>query len=185
MRLLHGGSVHGCWPTTFYVLFFLQVGSRKVYSAGVTPCPDERWMKQVARNVTMDGWGFLQGQRYLILDRDSKFCAAFRDLIQRAGVKLRRLPPRSPNLNAHAERFVRSLKEECLSRLLLFGEAGLRRALGEYVAHYHAERNHQGKANQLLFPSRWEAPTPAASAGLVGCEQRLGGLLKFYRRRAA
>ena len=137
-------------------------------------------MKQVARNVTMDGWGFLQGQCYLILDRDSKFCAAFRHLIHGAGMKLIRLPPRSPNLNAYAERFVRSVKEECLSRLVLFGEAGLRRALREYVAHYHEERNHQGKGNALLAPSRSEEST-----GPVECERRLGGLLKFYRRRAA
>ncbi len=168
---------------TFYVLFFLQVGSREVHIAGVTPHPDEHWMKQVARNVTMDGWGFLQGQRYLILDRDSKFCAAFRHLIQWAGMKLIRLPPRSPNLNPHAERFVRSVKEECLSRLVLFGEAGLRRALREYVAYYHKERNHQGKGNVLLSPARSEEPS--SSTGPIECQQRLGGLLKFYRRRAA
>jgi putative transposase len=98
-------------------------------------------------------------------------------------MKLVRLPPRSPNLNAYAERFVRSVKEECLSRLVLFGEAGPRRALREYVAHYHEERNHQGKGNELLFPSRSEEPT--AWAGPVQCERRLGELLRFYRRRAA
>ncbi len=106
---------------TFYVLFFIQIGSRKVHFAGVTVHPNEEWMKQVARNLTMDGWGFLEGQQHLIFDRDTKFCASFRHIIQESGVELIRLPPRSPNLNAFAERFVRTVKSECLSRLVLFG----------------------------------------------------------------
>jgi transposase len=166
---------------TFYVLFFIQIGSRRVHIAGATPHPNEAWMNQLARNLTMDGWGFLHGQRHLILDRDSKFCASFRRIICDAGVKLVRLPPMSPNLNAYAERFVRTIKDECLSRLVLFGEAGLRRALAEFVGHYHEERNHQGKDNLLLFPT----PTRSPQVGAVECDERLGGLLKFYRREAA
>ena len=137
---------------TYYVLFFLHLGSRKVHVAGVTPHPNEAWMVQVARNVTMEEWGFLSPGQYLIHDRDTKFCAAFQQLIDDAGVERVVLPPRSPNLNAYAERWVRSVKEECLSRLILFGEASLRHALHEYVEHYHHERNHQGKGNVLLFP---------------------------------
>jgi sugar phosphate isomerase/epimerase len=166
---------------TFYVLFFIQIGSRGVHIAGVTPHPNEAWMNQVARNLTMDGWGFLNRQRHLIFDRDTKFCASFRRIVRDAGVKLVRLPPMSPNLNAYAERFVRTIKDECLSRLVLFGEDGLRRALVEFVGHYHEERNHQGKGNLLLFPT----PAPAAPSGPVECRERLGGLLKFYRREAA
>jgi putative transposase len=168
---------------SYYVLFFIKIGSREVHIAGVTPHPDEDWMKQVARNVTMAEWGFLWGQRHLIFDRDSKFCASFRRLIRSVGIKTIRLPPRSPNLNAHAERYVKSVKEECLSRLVLFGEAGLRRALREFVAHYHQERNHQGKNNVLLFPSANLSPPHENDA--IECKQRLGGMLKYYYGEAA
>jgi len=129
---------------TYYVLFFIHLGSRQVYVAGVTPHPNEAWMMQVARNLTMEEWGFLAPGQYLIHDRDTKFCAAFQQIIDKAGVERVVLPPRSPNLNAYAERWVRSVKEECLSRLILFGEASLRHALTQYVAHFHHERNHQG-----------------------------------------
>ena len=129
----------------------------------------------------MDGWGFLQGQQYLIFDRDTKFCVSFREFIRNYGIKLIRPPPMSPNLNAYAERFVRTIKEECLSRLILFGENTLRRVLRTFLTHYHEERNHQGKANLLLFP-----PLPSSpSTGIIKCRERLGGLLKFYHRQAA
>src|SRR5262249_7926052 len=135
---------------TYYVLFFLHLGSRKIHVAGVTPHPDEAWMVQVARNVTMEAWGCLAPGQYLIHDRDPKFCAAFQQIIDDAGVERVVLPPRSPNLNAYAERWVRSVKEECLSRVILFGEASLRHVLTQYIEHYHHERNHQGKGNVLL-----------------------------------
>jgi putative transposase len=137
---------------TYSVLFFLHLGSRRVHVAGVTPHPNEAWMVQVARNVTMEEWGCLSPGQYLIHDRDGKYCPAFQQLIDSAGVTRVPLPPRSPNLNAYAERWVRSVKEECLSRLILFGEASLRHALTQYVEHFHHERNHQGKGNVLLFP---------------------------------
>src|SRR5215470_13664610 len=130
---------------TYYVLFFLHLSSRKVHVAGVTPHPNAAWMIQVARNATMEEWGFLSPGQYLIHDRDTKFCPAFQQLIDDAGVERVVLPPRSPNLNAYAERWVRSVKEECLARLILFGEAALCRALHAYVEHYHHERNYQGK----------------------------------------
>jgi putative transposase len=133
---------------TYYVLFFLHLGSREIHVAGITPHPNEAWMVQVARNVTMEEWGCLAPGQYLIHDRDTKFCAAFQQIIDDAGVERVVLPPRSPNLNAYAERWIRSVKEECLSRVILFGEASLRHVLNEYVDHYHQERNHQGKGNQ-------------------------------------
>jgi putative transposase len=167
---------------TYYVLFFLHVGSRRVHRAGVTPHPNEAWMVQVARNVTMEEWGFLAPGQYLIHDRDTKFCAAFQHIIDDAGVERVVLPPRSPNLNAYAERWVRSVKEECLSRLILFGEASLRHALTQYVAHFHHERNHQGKGNALLFPT---VSPDAERAGPIQCHERLGGLLKYYTCEAA
>jgi putative transposase len=137
---------------TYDVLFFIHLESREIHVAGVTPRPNEAWMVQVARNVTLEEWGFLSPGQYLIHDRDGKYCPAFQQLIDGAGVKRVPLPPRSPNLNAYAERWVRSVKEECLSRLILFGEGSLRHALQEYVEHYHHEHNHQGKGNVLLFP---------------------------------
>jgi transposase InsO family protein len=114
---------------TYYVLFFIHLGSRNVHVARVTPHPNEVWMAQVARDVTMEEWGFLSPGQYLIYDRDSKFCAAFQQIIDDAGVERVVLPPRSPHLNAHAERWMRSVKAEALSRMMLFGEASLRHVL--------------------------------------------------------
>jgi hypothetical protein len=167
---------------TYYVLFFIHLATRKVHVAGLTPYPHQHWMAQIARNVTMVEWGFLLPGQYLILDRDGKFCAAFRQTMEAAGVELVVLPARSPNLNAYAERWVRSVKEECLARLILCGEASLRHALHEYVEHYHHERAHQGKGNILLLPS---ASQKHSSAGPMQCRERLGGLLKYYTREAA
>ena len=166
---------------TYYVLFFIRLESRKVEIAGVTCHPHEGWMKQIARNLTMDGWGFLEHCRYLLHDRDTKYTRSFRAIIESGLVKTLPLPARSPNLNAYAERWVRSVKEECLSRLMLFSEASLKRALAEFVTHYHAERNHQGKGNVLLFPVSIDTP----HVGAVQCRDRLGGLLRYYRRQAA
>jgi putative transposase len=166
---------------TYYVLFFIRLESRRVEIAGVTRHPAEGWMKQIARNVTMDGWGFLEGCRYLLHDRDSKYTRSFRAIIEAGLVRTLPLPTRSPNLNAYAERWVRSVKEECLSRLILFSEASLQRALNEFVAHYHAERNHQGRGNVLLFP----ASVDTRDVGAVQCRERLGGLLRYYYRQAA
>jgi putative transposase len=167
---------------TYYVLFFLHLGSRQIHVAGVTPHPNAAWMIQVARNVTMGEWGFLSPGQYLIHDRDGKYCPAFQEIIDAAGVTRVSLPPRSPNLNAYAERWVRSVKEECLSRLILFGEASLWHALHEYVEHYHHERNHQGKGNLILFPSSRQAQ---GREERLRCCERLGGLLKYYDREAA
>ena len=144
---------------TYYVLFFIHLDSRRVSIAGITDHPDASWMRQIARNATLEELGCLNGCRYVLHDRDAKFCAEFRETLAAGGVKCLPLPARSPNLNAFAERWVRTVKEECLSKLILFGEASLRRALREFEAHYHTERNHQGKGNVLLFPCA-EAPTP-------------------------
>ena len=117
----------------------------------------------------------------MLHDRDAKFCLSFDSLLKAGGVDALKLPPRSPNLNAFAERWVRSVKEECLSRLILFGEVSLKRALTEFTAHYHTERPHQAKGNVLLFPPAGE--TDCRSAPVV-CRERLGGLLKYYARAA-
>jgi transposase InsO family protein len=148
----------------------------------MTPHPHEAWMKQVARIMTMEEWGFPSPGQYLLHDRDTKFCAAFQQIIDDTGVERVVLPPRSPNVNAYAERWGRSIKEECLSRLILFGEASLRHALTQYVQHFHHERHHQGKGNVLLFPV---VSQETARQGPLQCHERLGGLLKYYTRKAA
>jgi hypothetical protein len=166
---------------TYYVLFFIHLESRRVDIAGITVHPDEPWMKQVARNATMEGCGALRDCRYLLHDRDTKYTQSFRAIIASARIEPLMLPAHSPNLNAYAERWVRSVKEECLSKIILFGERSLRRALGEYLEHYHAERNHQGRGNVLLFPRG----TNICRDGPVRCRERLGGLLRYYHREAA
>jgi len=167
---------------TYYVLFFIHLETRRVSLVGFTPYPDQEWMEQQARNMTMEEWGSLRGCRYLLHDRDTKFCESFRELIESGSVNPLRLPARSPNLNSYAERWVRSVKEECLAKLILVGESSLRRALHQYLLHYHEERNHQGKENRILFPSQTKA---RRKEGAVRCRERLGGLLKYYEREAA
>ena len=137
-------------------------------------------MEQIARNATDESSGCLREHRYLLRDRDTKFCASFRSILRAGGVEPVKLPARSPDLNAFAERWVRSVKEECLSKLILFGEGSVKRALTQFIEHYHLERPHQGKGNVLLFPSPPRPQTAITSAVL--CKERLGGLLKYYCR---
>lgn len=123
-------------------------------------------MQQVGRNLTDAEAGALKGQPYVLHDRDTKCCDSFRSMLRAEGVTPLRLPARSPNLNSFAETWVRSVKEECLSKLILVGEGSLRRALNEYIAHFHSELNHQGKENDLLFP---ESIGRGAAGGRVEC----------------
>ena len=164
---------------THYVLFAIQLSTRAVEIVGVTTNPDGPFMAQVARNLVDPGDGFLRDKRFLVLDRDTKFTAQFRAILQAAGVTPVLTAVCAPNMNAVAERFVRTIKDECLSRMLLFGDGMLRRALAEFVDHYHAERNHQGLGNRLLRPD----PEVGDSDGPVTRRERLGGLLSFYHRR--
>jgi transposase InsO family protein len=170
------------WTTkglvTIYLLFVMELATRRVYFAGCTPQPDEAWMKRMAINLTEADDGFLKGKRYLLMDRDSKFCPAFRAILEGAGVEPVLLPPRSPNLNAHLERFNRSLKDECLCKLIFFGEAMLRKAVQAFLDHYHGEHNHQGLDNRLIEPG----PEVGQKTGEVQCRERLGGLLRYYYR---
>ncbi len=165
----------------YSVLFVIRLSTRKVEIAGIAPDPGGEWMKQVARNLTDATDGFVLGMKYFRHDRDPVFTKEFRHILESVGVQPKKLPAQSPNLNAFAERFVLSVKSECLSRMIFFSEAALRRAISEYVAHYHEERNHQGLGNELIDP----AVDSQSASGPVECRKRLGGLLKFYRRRAA
>jgi hypothetical protein len=166
----------------YYVLFIIDIQTRRVHIAGIERQPNGAWMKQVARNITDGVDGFLKGMRYLVHDRDPLFTDEFREVLRAAGVECVKLPARSPDLNAYAERFVLSIKSECLNRILPLGERHLRHAVGEFVDHYHLERNHQGLDNRLIV-----APSDSASNdnGPIGRRERLGGLLSFYYRRAA
>lgn len=163
----------------FLVFFVIDLATRRVHVAGIHKRPNGIWMEQVGRNLVDLPDGFLRGRRYLIHDRDPLFTERFQDALGSAGIKSIKLPARSPNLNAHAERFVRTIKESCLDRMIIFGERGLRKAVGEFVAHYHFERNHQGLGNQLILPS------VNRPQGGIRRRERLGGLLKYYYREAA
>jgi len=173
----------GAGLLTYYVLTCMRVASRRVCIAGITTTPDAAWMEQMARNMTMADTGFLSGCQYLLHDRDTKFCATFDGILQAVGITVVKLPPRSPNLNAHCERWIRSVKTEVLSRMIFFGERSLRYCLENYESHFHTERNHQGKGNVILFPVLVDRI--GETTGEVRTRERLGGLLKFYYRAAA
>jgi transposase InsO family protein len=164
----------------YHVLFAIELATRRVNIMGIVQEPYGKWMEQVARNATDAFSGFLTGKRYLIIDRDPRFTKESRSILNVSGVKIIRTPPRSPNLNAFAERFVRSIKEECLERMIFFSERQLRTAVSDYVKHYHHERNHQGLENRLIEPE----VERDNGTGLVVCASRLGGLLNHYRRAA-
>jgi putative transposase len=166
--------------TRFLVLFFIDLETRRVEIAGIASGANGLWMSQVGRRATDAADGILNGKRFLVHDRDPLFTNEFESILTSVGVQCVTLPPRSPNLNAHAERFVRSIKESCLDRLILFGEHSLRRAIHEFVAHCHHERNHQGIGNRLIASS---LDRPAT--GLISRRQRLGGMLNYYYRAAA
>ena len=167
--------------TRFIVLFLIDLSSRKVQVAGVTKEANGVWMSQVGRNLCDAAEGFLIGKRYLIHDRDPLFTAEFLEILKSSGVQPVKLPPCSPNLNAYAERFVRTIKESCLERIILFGEGSLRKAIREFVDHYHRERNHQGLGNRLII----QEPLVADSGAVVERRSRLGGMLNYYHRQAA
>ena len=163
---------------TYYVLFVLDLRTRRVHIAGMTPHPDSAFMAQIARNLVDSMDGFLARHRVLICDRDTKFTQQFKRILRDEGVEVILIPKQAPNCNAFAERFVLSIKSECLSRMILFGEGSLRRAVAEYVAHYHSERAHQGIGNQRIERAG------SVGDGAVQCTERLGGLLKCYRHAA-
>jgi putative transposase len=165
----------------YHVLFVIDLKSRRVEIAGIVHQAHGAWMQQIGRNLTDAVDGFLLGHRHLIMDRDPLFTRAFRTMLADSGVKSVRLPARSPNLNAYAERFVRSIKSECLRRVVPLGENHLRELVQGYVAHYHVERNHQGIGNALIDPSN----DNSGITGRVVRRKRLGGMLNFYCRTAA
>jgi transposase InsO family protein len=166
---------------TFYLLFAMELKTRRVHLAACTTTLGDAFMKQMAKNLTDPFDGFLTDKKYVLMDRDSNFSAAFRGVLKDSGVRPLRLPPKTPNLNAQLERFHRSVKSECLGRMIFFGENSLRRAVFSFLSHYHGERNHQGLGNEIIAPS----DEVGAIAGKIECRERLGGILKYYYRKVA
>jgi putative transposase len=166
---------------TFCLLFVMELSTRHVQFAGCTTNPEEDWMMRVGRNLTDSEEGFLRDKRFILMDRDKKCAASFQAMFRESGIEPVRLPPKSPNSDAHIERCMRSLKEDCLERLILFGEESSRNAVGEFVVRYHTERNHQGLQNLLIQPGI-EANR---SEGGIEYRSRLGGMLRHYYRKAA
>ena len=165
---------------THYVLFVTHHATRIVEIAGITTNPTGEFMAQVARNITDPGDGFLRDKRFLILDLDTKFTAQLKRILRDASVDVVHTAYQAPNMNAVAERFVGSVKRECLDRMILFGEQHLRNSLHEFVEHYHGDPPHQGLGNERIATGSDEPPTE----GEVVADERLGGLLRSYRRVA-
>jgi transposase InsO family protein len=163
---------------TYYTVFVMDLASRRVRILGSTPHPDELFMRQVARTLTMADDGLLRAYGVLICDRDAKW-SEVRWLLRDSGIRIVQTPWRAPNANAHAERFVRSIKHECLDRIIPLGEQHFQHTVSEYVAHYHHERNHQGLGNTLI-----DGLVTARRQGRIRRRSRLGGLLNYYERAA-
>jgi putative transposase len=172
-------TMHGL--ARYSILFAIDLKTRCIHLAGIAHDPHGAWMEQVARNLTDAVTGFLRNTRYLIHDRDPLFTERLTEILRAAGVKTVKLPARSPDRNAFAERFVLSVRTECLRRVIPLGEKHLRTILSEFLIHYHSERNHQGLGNELLTP----LPANTDGAGSVYCRERLGGVLNYYYREAA
>lgn len=161
-----------------HVFFVIDIATRRVHIAGITRFPSADWLMQIFRNLLDAEDGFLRNHRHIILDRDPVYAPDVRDRLRRAGLKPVVLPPHSPDLNAYAERFILSIRSECLDRIVPLGQAHLRHAIDEYVAHYHTERNHQGLGNRLI-----DGAAARPTEGTIDRKVRLGGLLSYYHRR--
>ena len=169
----------------YFVLFFIQPGTRKVHIAGISANPDSAWMAQQARNMCMFFADQPEPAKYLVCDRDTKFTEQFRSMLDSEGVEIVQTAVRAPNQNAYAERFVQTIKTECLDQFIVLGEKHFRHIIHEFVAHYHTERPHSGLGG--LPPMRQETPDRVECIGPedVVVHERLGGLLRHYERKVA
>ena len=166
---------------TMSLLFVMELKTRRVHFAGITDVGDSgASMRQMAKNMTDCEDGFLLGKTRLIMDNDTRFSEAFCKTLADEGIESVKIAPATPNMNAYIERFMRSIKEDCLNRMIFFGQDSLRKAVTEYLIHYHEERNHQGLDNQLII--RFEKPPDITKP--IETTERLGGMLKSYRRAA-
>ncbi len=178
-------EVLGVFGTVRHMVFFvMDVKSRAVQIAGIHAAPDGDWMKQIARNLLDPADGFLRNATHLIHDRDPVFTAAWKALLETGGVRCVPIPAQSPNCNPHAERFVKTIRAECLDQFVIFGERHLRHLIREFQAHYLTERYHQGIGSQIILP-KVSPGKDNATRGVIGCRSRLGGVLNYYFREAA
>jgi putative transposase len=170
----------------FYALVFIHVGSRKVFVTRCSRSPDAAWVQEQAedfvRHLEREG----QGPKDVLLfrDRDGKYRPEFDAALVEAGVEVRRISPRSPNLQAHVERWIQSLRLECLDRFIALGERHLNYLVREYVEHFHLERPHQSKGNRPLPEADAPDPPVLPFPKKIEVKKRLGGVLKHYRRAA-
>jgi putative transposase len=169
------------------VFFLVEVETRRVHLAGITAHPTGAWVTQQARNLLMDLEDRASRFRFLVRDRDTKFTQAFDDVFTAAGVEILKIPPRSPRANAYAERWVRTVRSECLDWILVWNDRHLNRVLTAYLAHYNTARPHRGLGLDIPVPA------PVVDGERVGVGQHirrieridvLGGLIHEYRRAA-
>jgi putative transposase len=179
-------EVLGVFGTVRTMVFFvIEIRTRAVQIVGVRIAPDGDWMKQIVRNLLDPADGLLRHATHLIHDRDPVFTEAWTALLQTGGVKCVPIPAQSPNCNPHAERFVKTVRAECLDHFVIFGERHLRHLLKEFMGHnYLTERHHQGIGGQLIRPKA-SPSNDNATLGVIGCRSRLGGLLNYYSHEAA
>jgi putative transposase len=173
-----------------FVLVFLHVGTRRLIVSPATYHPNGAWIEAQAATFRRQTKASGLKAEILYHDRDSKFTQAFDQALSTAGIEVKHAPIRSPNTVAFIERFVQTIQQECLDHFVVFGESHMNHLCREFVEHYHTERPHQGKENELLRPPRQPKQRAAAEAQSISlrevrCQQRLGGLLKHYYRAAA
>jgi len=172
-----------------FVLVFLHVETRGVHLSPSTYHPDEAWVCDQAKAFVRHTRKTGLGTDIIMHDRDGKFCAAFDAALEAAGLRVQKTAIRSPNTVAFVERFIQTLGQECLDSFIVFGERHLNHLCTVFLKYYHRLRPHQGKENGLLMVKRRRKPKPHSAAAIplseVRCEQRLGGLLKHYYRKAA
>ena len=161
---------------TFYVLFFIHLGSRRVWLAGATPQPDSAWMAQQGRNFSMVVEDWKLSCRYLVHDRDRSF-GALDAVVKTDQLRVLKTPPHAPLCNAYAERHVREIRET-LDQLILLGAGHLHRVLGAIQTHHNGCRPHQGLGN--VIPLTFDYPAAPVLPAEVRCQERLGGLLNHY-----
>jgi len=152
--------------------------------AGIGVNPDEAWMMQVTRNLSDSTDGFLSTAKFLVHDRDPLFTKTWELLLNSDGITSVAIPAQSPNCDPHAERFIKSIRNECLDHFIVFGEAHLRQLVQQYVAHYNAERFHQTMGGKLLTQNA-DSANDNSTSGTIKTHSRLAGTLKFYQRSAA
>ena len=169
----------------FHVLVFIQYCTRRIKIVGIREQPDGEWMEQIAKNITDRFEPMLTNCKYLVHDRDPLYTLKFAQTLKDFGITPIKTPPRSPNLNPYAERVIRSIKEECLNNLIIFGESNLRRILKNYIEHYHLERCHQGIENKIIESENETLKHSQDSDDPIEIKERIGGLLKYYYRQSA